>query len=57
MAIASDLVAAASGKNKHCLHLQQTAGNAQSVVAIQTVDEISAAAVAAAVQKMHSRHS
>ncbi len=57
MAIASDLVAAASGKNKHCLHLQQTAGNAQSVVAIQTVDERSAAAVAAAVQKMHSRHS
>ena len=54
MAIASDLVAAASGKNKHCLHLQQTAGNAQSVVAIQTVDGRS---VAAAVQKMHSRHS
>lgn len=57
MAIASDLVAAASGKNKHCLHLQQTAGNAQSVVAIQTVDERSVAAVAVAVQKMHSRHS
>lgn len=57
MAIASDLVAAASGKNKHCLHLHQTAGSAQSVVAIQTVDERSVAAVAAAVQKMHSRHS
>ena len=57
MAIASDLVAAASGKNKHCLHLQQTGGNAQSVVAIQTVDERSVAAVAVAVQKMHSRHS